>query len=244
LTLETLSTHPVILLAQGFLPFFYCDHVVNVSDKHMQHSTVSHMHNTRGSSDQWRTSTTHWLNAKQDPLVSRLHNIASQLTHIDRSHQEHVQVLRYYPSQQYDSHWDYFEPSLYRGTDMENTIKRGKNRLATVFWYMSDVSDGGWTYFPRSGKLPDPKVCVVCFLKNINVTLILGSYSYKLKKVSDCKKGGLLISPKKGNAILFYSMTPSGGFDELSLHGACPVGEKNIKWAANLWIWSKPVTFL
>jgi len=67
-------------------------------------------------------------------------------------------VLRYDEGQQYDSHWDYFDYNLYKGTEMEDKIRGGNNRLATVFWYMNDVDVGGWTYFPRAGQLPNPKV--------------------------------------------------------------------------------------
>jgi hypothetical protein len=35
-----------------------------------------------------------------------------------------------------------------------------------------------------------------------------------------------------------------GSLDELSLHGACPVeSQEQIKWAANKWVWSKPINF-
>jgi prolyl 4-hydroxylase len=46
---------------------------------------------------------------------------------------------------------------------------------------------------------------------------------------------GVKISPKKGNAILFYNVTPSGMEDPQSLHGGVPViaGEK---WIATKWL--------
>ena len=120
---------------------------------------------------------------------------------------------------QYDSHWDYFDPALYRGTAMERKIRGGRNRVATLFWYMSNVTEGGWTYFPRSGRKPTPR-------------------SFALKKISDCDHG-LKVEPQKGAVILFYSMTPDGEVDPYSLHGACPVGEGNLKWGANIWYWTK-----
>mmetsp|Transcript_6050 Transcript_6050/g.9619 ORF Transcript_6050/g.9619 Transcript_6050/m.9619 type:complete len:190 (+) Transcript_6050:1-570(+) len=184
----------------------------------MKISGVSHMHNTAGSANQWRTSTTHWLH-KTDDIIERIEQHCSKLLHVPIENQEQIQVLRYESTQQYDSHWDYFDPSLYEGTEMAQKIRGGRNRLATLFWYMSDVDEGGWTYFPRSGKLKNPS-------------------SYKLKRVEDCNVG-LKVEPKKGAVILFYSMTPNGKVDPLSLHGACPVGENNTKWGANIWYWTK-----
>jgi len=48
---------------------------------------------------------------------------------------------------------------------------------------------------------------------------------------------GLMIHPKQGDAILFYSQLPDGNLDELSLHGGMPVA-KGTKWVCNLWLHS------
>ena len=220
--LTTLSVHPIVIELDGFLDYKHCDYIINLSERHMKTSTVSHMHNTQGNSNKWRTSETHWLK-NNDKIINIISKHTAEVTRIPLNHQEHVQVLRYNTNGQYDSHWDYFDPKLYKGTNMESKIRGGKNRLLTLFWYMSTVNEGGFTYFPRSGKLNDPK-------------------SYKLKKIQDCNVG-LKVKPIKGNVILFYSMKPDGGFDPYSLHGACPVGENQTKWGANKWIWSKPVHF-
>ena len=69
-----------------------------------------------------------------------------------------------------------------------------KNRLITVFWYMSDVAKGGETVFPRSGGLPQPR------------------------DFKDCETG-IKVAPKKRSTIIFYSLLPSGELDPFSLHG-------------------------
>ena len=45
------------------------------------------------------------------------------------------------------------------------------------------------------------------------------------------------VPPKKGDALLFYSMQPDGALDPLSWHGGCPV-LNGTKWAANVWVWN------
>jgi prolyl 4-hydroxylase len=47
---------------------------------------------------------------------------------------------------------------------------------------------------------------------------------------------GIKVSPKKGTAVLFYSLLEDGNGDDLSLHQAIPV-VKGEKWLANFWVW-------
>lgn len=49
----------------------------------------------------------------------------------------------------------------------------------------------------------------------------------------DCGQG-LSAEAVEGDATLFYSMTPDGAVDPLSLHGGCEV-EEGEKWGANQW---------
>ena len=55
----------------------------------------------------------------------------------------------------------------------------------------------------------------------------------------ECDSGdGLVVAPKRGDALLFYSQTPLGKLDPQSYHGGCPV-IKGEKWATNVWIWNR-----
>ncbi|CAM9684486.1 unnamed protein product, partial [Sphacelaria rigidula] len=155
--------------------------------------------------------------SKGDELLLGINERVEQFTRVPRTHQEHVQVLKYEEGQRYTAHHDFFNPKFYK-TDkrtMDNIQGGRKNRLVTVFWYLSDVEEGGETIFPRAGGRRGP----VDF--------------------SDCTKG-LKVKPRLGKVAMFYSLRPDGQFDDFSLHGACPVISGR-KWAANKWVWSGEV---
>ncbi|XP_022741220.1 probable prolyl 4-hydroxylase 7 [Durio zibethinus] len=76
--------------------------------------------------------------------------------------------------------------------------------------HCTDVESGGETVFPNSeGKLAQPKD----------------------ESWSDCAKNGYAVKPRKGDALLFFSLHP----DANSLHGSC-LGIKGEKWSATKWI--------
>ena len=100
---------------------------------------------------------------------------------------------------------------------LESVEDGAKNRLATVFFYLNNVSSGGETNFPRaaSARWPDGAPTP--------------------RDYFDCSQG-LSVYPAEGKVIIFYSMLPSGEMDELSLHGGCDVlKETETKYSANFW---------
>lgn len=145
----------------------------------------------------------------------------SKLTRSYRNQQEFCQVLRYQEGQFYKGHTDYFDPRFYQNDPavLQNIQNGERNRLITVLWYLSDVKEGGYTIFPRSFNNTQDK--------------------------DDCSSEvALKVPPKKGDVIIFYSLFADGSVDPASLHGACPVGKGETKWAANKWIWTHDMGFL
>mmetsp|Transcript_21140 Transcript_21140/g.28109 ORF Transcript_21140/g.28109 Transcript_21140/m.28109 type:complete len:433 (+) Transcript_21140:346-1644(+) len=219
--IETLSLSPLVLSVHKFLSDEECGHVRMRSEPSMKYSKVTLKDADIGKeASEWRTSQNTFLRSDGDAVMRDLEYRTASLTRVPRGHQEHLQVLRYGNTEFYSAHHDFFDPAHYRQD--QNTlqlIQNGKrNRLATVFWYLSDVEEGGETIFPLYNGLPFPR-------------------SFK-----DCSRG-LKVKPEKGKVIIFYSLDAAGHMDEKSLHGACPVKE-GIKWAANKWVWNDAVGFL
>jgi len=216
-TIETLSLHPLVLSVKGFLTDSECDWIQEDAKPSMQYSDVSLMDKDRDRSAlDFRTSQSTFLGSYK-PYLKTIDARTASLVRIPIKHQEHVQVLRYRYTEKYNAHHDYFDPAHYQNDPGTlRTIAHGKrNRMATVFWYLTDVARGGETLFPRYDRAPPPRSMASCDI-------------------------GLKVKPQRGKVIIFYSMTPDGGLDPLSLHAACPVQE-GIKWAANKWVWNAPL---
>ena len=219
-TLETLSLKPLVVSVDGFLSPEECQHIQTKAEPSMQYSGVV-LHDAdegRPASD-FRTSKTTFLSSNGDNILVDIDYRTASLTRIPRRHQEHVQVLRYGPTEHYTAHHDYFDPALYQND--RNTLRLigngRRNRLATVFWYLSDVEEGGRTVFPRFN-------------------------GGRERNFDDCETG-LLVKPETGKVIIFYSLNFDGSRDHHSLHGACPV-KQGVKWAANKWIWNEAMPYV
>ena len=167
----------------------------------------------------YRTSSQYSLSPSQtDPLVA-LSRRVQLLTRLPIENVEQIQVLRYFESQHYSAHHDFFDPGDYGGAIGSSSRERGlaSNRLATVFFYLNDVEEGGETAFPRAGGGEQPRDFRNCH-----------------------QPGWLNVRPSKRRVVIFYSMLPSGEFDHYSLHAGCDVGPNSTKYAANYWIWNTP----
>ena len=219
-TLVTLSLSPLVLAVHGFLTIEECQHIQQRATPHLAYSDVVLMdHDAGRPASDFRTSSTTFLDATHDPTLTALEYRTAALVRIPRHHQEPVQVLRYERTEKYQAHHDYFDPKFY-GNDPGTLklIQHGKrNRLVTVFWYLSTVPEGGETIFPRA-------------------------FGQRERSTQDCETG-LKVRPEMGKVILFYNMNMQGTIDPQSLHGACPV-KQGIKWAANKWIWNEPMSYV
>lgn len=229
LRLKTLALRPLVLEIDGFLDKSEAKAIQKMADKDMRRSGVVTMDSGKQAGqndiDQSRTSTSTYLTTPTK-VTERLETRAHNLTRLPRDLGEQIQVVRYEPGQKYEAHRDFFNPNDYVGQPavLRSVDYGARNRLATVFWYLSSVAAGGETYFPRA-------------LNEHGREYHPWNYDFK-----DCYRG-IAVKAELGKAIIFYSMLPNGQLDERSLHGGCPPSGDGLKWAANKWIWNHHPTF-
>ncbi|KAH1208509.1 putative prolyl 4-hydroxylase 4 [Glycine max] len=145
----------------------------------------------------------------EDPIVAGVEDKISSWTLLPKENGEDIQVLRYEHGQKYDPHYDYFADKV--------NIARGGHRVATVLMYLTDVTKGGETVFPNAEESPRHR----------------GSETKE--DLSECAQKGIAVKPRRGDALLFFSLYPNAIPDTMSLHAGCPVIEGE-KWSATKWI--------
>lgn len=98
-----------------------------------------------------RTSRNAWCNEDvclEDDNVIAVQNRLEELTGIPQTNSEHLQLLKYEPTQFYKSHHDYIA---------HQKDKQGGPRILTFFLYLNDGFEGGETYFDELDLTVTPK---------------------------------------------------------------------------------------
>ncbi|KAJ4767538.1 2-oxoglutarate (2OG) and Fe(II)-dependent oxygenase superfamily protein [Rhynchospora pubera] len=201
-----LSWRPRAFLYKGFLSDDECDHLITLAKDKLEKSMVADNDSGKSVESEVRTSSGMFLEKHQDDVVAGIEQRIATWTFIPQENGESIQILHYENGQKYEPHFDFFHD--------KNNQALGGHRIATVLMYLSDIEKGGETIFPNSEeKHSQPKD----------------------DTWSDCARNGYAVKPRKGDALLFFSLHPDATTDENSLHGSCPV-IKGEKWSATKWI--------
>ncbi|OWM71607.1 hypothetical protein CDL15_Pgr005794 [Punica granatum] len=206
-----LSWNPRAFLYRGFMSHEECDHLIKLAKGKLEKSMVADNESGKSIMSKVRTSSGMFLSKSQDEIVTDIEARIGAWTFLPPGkllieNGEAIQILKYEHGQKYEPHFDYFH-------DKANQ-ELGGHRVATVLMYLSDVEKGGETVFPNAEA---------------------ASKQPKDDSWSDCAKNGYAVKPRKGDALLFFSLHPDATVDTSSLHGSCPVMEGE-KWSATKWI--------
>lgn len=143
-----------VILYEDFLTIEECDHLISISESRLKRSKVIGV-----SSDMEapiRTSDGAFLPLGYDPIVSRLEDRIAEVTGKPVENGEDFQILRYQDAQDYKPHFDFFDP---QNPGEARQIDAAGNRMGTMLLYLSDVEEGGSTYFPQLRLSIHPRKC-------------------------------------------------------------------------------------
>jgi len=137
---QVLDADARIFMFENFYTDEECDHIIKLSQTHMERSGVV-AHEGGSEISDIRTSSGVFLARGQDDVIRGIEERIAAWTLMPAGNGEGLQVLRYQKDQKYEAHWDYF----FDDTNNQN----GGNRYATVLAYLADTEEGGETVFPN-----------------------------------------------------------------------------------------------
>ncbi|KAK9287883.1 hypothetical protein L1049_016325 [Liquidambar formosana] len=206
---KQVSWKPRAFVYEGFLTDEECDHLISLAKSELKRSAVADNISGKSKLSEVRTSSGMFISKGKDPIVAGIEDKIATWTFLPKENGEDIQVLRYEHGEKYEPHYDYFADKV--------NIARGGHRIATVLMYLTNVVKGGETVFPSAEEPPRRKS------------------PSKHDDLSECAKKGIAVKPRRGDALLFFSLHPNAIPDPISLHAGCPVIEGE-KWSATKWI--------
>jgi prolyl 4-hydroxylase len=98
--------------------------------------------------DNRRTSEGMFFTLGELPLVNTIEQRLASLLDMPPSHGEGLQILHYLPGQEYEPHFDWFDPQQ---PGFSTITAVGGQRIASIVMYLNTPEGGGGTAFPTLG---------------------------------------------------------------------------------------------
>jgi len=98
--------------------------------------------------DQARTSSGMFFGLGENAFIKRIEERLAALVELPADHGEGVQILHYEPGQQYEPHYDWFDPAQ---PGFATITAAGGQRIASIIIYLNTPAGGGGTHFPHAG---------------------------------------------------------------------------------------------
>jgi prolyl 4-hydroxylase len=138
---------PPIRVLEGFMDDNECEQLIELSRPRLDRSRTV---NKQGDDqiDKARTSQGMFFQVGETPLIERIEQRIATLVDLPVCYGEGLQILRYAPGQQYEPHYDWFNPT-HQG--YEALTARSGQRVASVVIYLNTPDGGGGTNFPKAG---------------------------------------------------------------------------------------------
>jgi len=141
MTLDSLR----VKLYDNFLSDEECEHLKMAVDGRLKRSkVVGQMFSDQES--KVRTSTGAFIDIGATPMIETIEARIAKVSGFPVENGECLQVLHYANTEEYQPHFDFFEPQNEQEAMM---LQEPGNRISTFIFYLNDVDEGGATYFPQ-----------------------------------------------------------------------------------------------
>ncbi|MCJ1385130.1 hypothetical protein MMC17_008249 [Xylographa soralifera] len=208
-TPEILSTEPLMIYLNNFLSPYEINHLLAFNSNWTYAPEIP---TDPEETAPQRTSGYIIVEDKPDEVTNCIVRRADTLVgFIPSEGLELLQIGRTQEGEQHPLHWDYLqEPEL-------NSEGKLCNRAASFFIFLSDVAEGGETYFP--------------YLDAPQAELPVDEKKFRRPKHKDSV--GMMLRPVKGNGVFWMNMYKNGTLEERSRHAGMMV-KKGTKYGLNI----------
>jgi prolyl 4-hydroxylase len=214
LTLNTTSVAPRVLEIDNFLSTYECQYLMKLAmAQGLTQSTVVAGSKKATADKNTRSSTNVWIERETDAIVDTIYRRAANVFNIDDSLLRH----RSNHHQEHPSH-----SSMAESLQVVHYARKQEYTPHHDFTYPSITN----RYQPSR---------FATLLLYLNTVKEGGETTFP-RSINGNSHEGLVVTPVRGKAVLFYNMLPDGNLDDLSQHGSNAV-TKGEKWVANLWVW-------
>lgn len=136
-------------------------HLIQLGSAKIERSTVVDSSGKAGVVDVARTSSTAYLQAAQDPIVTAIEERLASLVGTTVECLEPLQIVHYAHGQEYRPHYDYFNPE-------HMDVHHGNQRRYTLLIYLNTVPlvAGGSTVFPELHLSVLPTHCAALYFED------------------------------------------------------------------------------
>jgi prolyl 4-hydroxylase len=138
---------PPLRVLEGLLADAECAELIELARPRLQRALTVDDHGKQ-QVDQRRTSEGMFFALGERPLIRQIEQRLAGLLGVPASHGEGLQVLHYLPDQEYQPHYDWFDPEL---PGFDAITRDGGQRIASVVMYLNTPEQGGATAFPELG---------------------------------------------------------------------------------------------
>ena len=146
-SVSTCVDEPPLRVLEGLLGDTECTQLIELARPRLQRAlTVDD--DGKQQIDQRRTSEGMFFTLGELPLIRQIEQRLAGLLGVPASHGEGLQVLHYLPGQEYQPHFDWFDPEL---PGFDAITRDGGQRIASVVMYLNTPEQGGGTAFPELG---------------------------------------------------------------------------------------------
>lgn len=141
------ADEPALRVLDGILSEAECVELIELARPRLKRAMTVDV-DGKNQVDQRRTSEGMFFTLNEMPLVGRIEQRLAELLDMPVNHGEGLQILHYLPGQEYEPHFDWFDPEL---PSYAPITAVGGQRIASIVMYLNTPEQGGGTAFPAVG---------------------------------------------------------------------------------------------